>query len=271
MTIPNHFSSLTQAAYQAARKAGELLKKGFNTDFKVSPKKMKNDVVTQYDFASEDLIVATLSEQFPSHSFLCEESGASNNNKGPICWIIDPLDGTVNFAHHVPLFSISIAACKGEEILCGVIYAPMTDEMFVAEQYQGAYLNGQRLSVSTQKSIFASYVATSLSFNLHKDPTRSIELFSQIANLGFPMRAFGSASLDLAYVSAGKLDAYWSSGGTLNPWDVAAGKLLIDEAGGKITQCNGEPYLLTKEMSVLATNGKLHQELLQYLNPEEPL
>ncbi len=265
MQIPDSFSELTQAAFYTAKKAGDFLKKGYSSDFQISPKAMKNDVVTDCDYAAEKLIVDMLSKQFPTHSFLCEEGGQSPHTEGSIRWIIDPLDGTVNFAHGIPLFCVSIAACLGEEILAGAIYAPMTEEMFFAEVNGGAYLNGQRLKVSSQESLFSAYVGTSLSFNLHKDPTQSIALFSRLAHFGFPIRALGSTALNLGYIAAGKLDAYWSQSGSVNSWDAAAGKLLVEEAGGKVSQCNGSIYSLEQESTILASNGKLHDELIQYL------
>jgi myo-inositol-1(or 4)-monophosphatase len=268
MLIPDFFSNLTRAAYHVAIDAGNLLREGYHTDFEVLPKKLKNDVVTEYDFAAERMIIAHLSKEFPSHSFLCEESGESRKiQQDSIRWVIDPLDGTVNFAHHIPLFCVSIAACKGEEILCGVIYAPITGEMFIAERQIGAYLNNKPLKVSTQNKLSSSYLATSLSFNLHENPDESIDLFCKMAHLGFPVRAFGSTALNLGYIAAGKLDGYWSTSGSLSPWDVAAGKLLIEEAGGKVTQRSGREFSLDRDTTLLASNGLLHEELVRLLNP----
>lgn len=265
MEIPIHFSELSQVAYQAAKQAGDLLRSGYQTDFDITPKEMKNDVVTSYDYASEHLIVSLLKEKFPTHSFLCEERGSIPHPEGSICWMIDPLDGTVNFAHHLPLFCISIAASHKHEIICGVVYAPIIQEMFVVEKNKGAYLNGKKLQTSLADSIYSAYMATSLSFNLHLNPNKSIDLFSRMAHLGSPLRALGSTALNLAYVAAGRLDAYWSVGGSISPWDVAAGKLLVEEAGGLVTQSDGSLYLMEESPSLLATNGKLHPQLLNVL------
>ncbi|MBS4168217.1 inositol monophosphatase family protein [Parachlamydia sp. AcF125] len=266
MDIPNHFSDLAHAAFHVAREAGSLLKAGYQKDFDIIPKGMKNDVVTSYDYASEQLIVTRLSDQFPTHSFLCEERGAMPHPEGSICWMIDPLDGTVNFAHHVPLFCVTIAACQENEVVCGVTYAPILEELFIAEKGKGAYLNGKRLKVSSSSSIHAAYIGTSLSFNLHTHPTHSIEVFSKIARLGSPMRAFGSTALNMCYIAAGRLDAYWSLSGAFKAWDVATGILMINEAGGTVSQANGNSYKLEGSASLLASNGKLHEELLQFFN-----
>lgn len=259
--IPSHFSSVASSGIEAALKAGCLLKKGFGTVYQIKPKTMKNDLVTEYDHASEQLILSFLKERFPSFSFLCEESGHTPIPDAEYCWVIDPLDGTVNFAHNFPLFCVSIALCKGDDVLCGAIYQPITDELFVVEKDKGAYLNGIPLKVSETAILDNAFVSTSLSFNLHRNPADSIARFGQIAHQGFPLRAIGSTALNLAYIAAGRLDAYWSVGGSINAWDVAAGKLMIQEAGGSVTQCNGTPYLLHDESTILATNGTLHNEL----------
>ncbi|KIA78671.1 inositol monophosphatase family protein [Parachlamydia acanthamoebae] len=266
MDIPNHFSDLARAAFHVAKEAGSLLKSGYQKDFDIIPKEMKNDVVTSYDYASEQLIVARLSDQFPTHSFLCEERGAMPHPDGSICWMIDPLDGTVNFAHHVPLFCVTIAACQENDVLCAVTYAPVLEELFIAEKGKGAYLNGRRLKVSATSSAHTAYIGTSLSFNLHLHPTHSIDVFSKVAHLGSPMRALGSTALNMGYIAAGRLDAYWSISGALSPWDIAAGILMIEEAGGVVTQVDGSTCQLKNSSSLLASNGKIHQELIQYLS-----
>jgi myo-inositol-1(or 4)-monophosphatase len=266
--IPPFLSQYVQAPAQAALKAGELLRKGFGTDFLISPKDFKNDVVTEYDHASEELIVSYLQQQFPTHGFLCEERGHIPHSDDTIRWVIDPLDGTVNFSRGVPLFSISIAACLGEEVLAGILYAPMTDELFVAEKNHGAFLNGVPIHVSKTDQLDRAYGSTSLSFNLHRHPYRSLEIFTRIAHLDFPLRALGSTALNLAYVAAGRFDLYWSSSGSVCPWDLAAGKLLVEEAGGCITQCDGTPCSLYEESSLLGTNGLLQKSMIKLLTDD---
>lgn len=263
--VPAHFSYEMKSAVEAALLAGKLLKDGFGTNYLISPKKLKNDLVTEFDHLSEKLLKDYLMERFPSHSMLCEESEEVRNEGSDLCWIIDPLDGTINFAHNVPIFCVSIALAKKETILGGVIFAPMTQELFVVEKGSGAYLNGKKISVSEMSSLDSAFVATSLSFNLHKDPANSIACFGQMAERGFPLRSMGSTALHLAYIAAGRFDAYVSVGGTVCSWDIAAGKLMVEEAGGSITQSNGQPYRLYEDSTLLASNGLLHQEILNYL------
>jgi myo-inositol-1(or 4)-monophosphatase len=262
------FSPMVNASIEAALQAGLLLKKGFGTTYRISPKADKNDLVTEYDHASEDLIIKHLSEQFPSFSFLCEESGHIKNPETEYCWIVDPLDGTVNFAHNIPLFCVSIALAKNNNIISGVIFEPITQELFVVEKGIGVFLNSKPIKVSQTRSLESAFVSTSLSFNLHLQPEQSIVKFGQMAKHGFPLRALGSTALNLAYIAAGRFDAYWSVGGSINTWDMAAGKLMVEEAGGKITQCDGKPYHLFEESTILATNGCLHEEASRYLQEQ---
>lgn len=250
---------------QAAWKAGQLLKGGFGTDYAIAQKTAKNDLVTAYDHASEELITSFLRTRFPSFSFLCEERGHDARPDTDYCWIVDPLDGTVNFAHNIPVFCVSIALAKKEKILCGVIYQPNTEELFIAETGLGAYLNGKRLRVSNADKLDSAFVSTSLSFNLHKDPSVSIAKLGEMANFGFPLRAIGSTALNMAYIAAGRFDAYWSLSGSVSAWDVAAGKLMIEEAGGRVSQCDGSTYHLYKESNILATNSLLHDETIKRL------
>lgn len=264
-TLPQNLSPALHAAIEAALLAGKLLKDGFGTGFQVKPKILKNDLVTEFDHLSEELIMDFLQERFPTYSFLGEECGHVMQSDTEYCWIVDPLDGTVNFAHNIPLFCISIALAKKEKILCGIIYEPLAQELFIVESGKGVFLNGRPIRISQTTELQNAFVSTSLSFNLHKNPHASIEKFGQMAQHGFPLRAIGSTALNLAYIAAGRFDAYWSLGGSINAWDMAVGKLMVEEAGGEVTQCNGEPYNLFQESTLLATNGFLHAEVKKYL------
>jgi len=261
--IPHNLISNTfcKEAIAATLKAGKLLQKGFGTNYSVYPKKEKNDVVTEFDHASEKIIVDHLRKKFPTHSFLCEEEGRLHGSS-EYCWIIDPLDGTVNFSHNIPCFCISVALAKEETIICGVIFDPITKELFVAVKGEGAYINGKRMNVSQTCDLESAFGAASLSFNLHKDRKKSIDDFAKIAEYDFPMRALGSAALHLAYVASGRFDLYWNASGSTSSWDVAAGKLLVEEGGGIFTCLDGSPYRLYEQSSLLATNGKLHAPML---------
>lgn len=250
---------LTQTAIDAALKAGAILKRGFGASFKIYNKEGKNNLVTEFDHKAESIIINSIKEVFPDHEFLAEESGESGaKNNDNVRWIIDPLDGTVNFAHGIPIFSISIAAEQNGELLCGVIYHPILDELFVAKKGSGAYLNGKKLSVSTNKDLDTSFLVTGFPYNVNQNPCGCIDHFVDIIKNGIPVRRLGSAALDLAYVAAGKFDGFWEI--NLNPWDVAAGVLLVKEAGGQVTQYDGSEYSVYNE-SLLATNGKIHGEI----------
>ena len=255
---------LMKCGIEAALKAGKELKKGFGTSFSVSNKDGKNNLVTEFDKRSEKIIIEHINKRFPEHSFLAEESGKSgftgNNN---ICWIIDPLDGTVNFAHSLPIFSVSIAAVLNGDILTGVIYHPILDELFIAVKGKGATLNNRRLTVSSNSIIDSSFLVTGFPYNISENPCNCIDHFIQIILNGIPVRRLGSAALDLAYVAAGIFDGFWEI--DLNPWDVAAGALLVQEAGGRVTQYNNSPYQIGNR-TILATNGKIHDEISSVFN-----
>lgn len=257
------FSSLTSTAIQAALKAGDILKRGFGTSYEISNKPGRQNFVTAYDKASEACIISFIQEQFPSHSFLAEESGfIEQSNEDNILWVIDPLDGTTNFAHHIPIFTISIAAYHLEEGLCGVIFQPLTQELFIAEKGKGAYLNGVRLKVSQTKQVEEALIIASLPYDQDSIPIFNLEQFTQMTQQGATLRNLGSAALALAYVAAGKADAFWMY--HLHPWDVAAGQILIEEAGGILSR-HGESPSFHSSSHILACNQALHPFLQKSL------
>lgn len=256
--MDKNFSDLTLAALETAKKAGELLRKGFDTSFHIDSKEGRYNLVTEYDTKAESLIIDSIQKTFPTHAFLSEECGAKGS--GDITWVIDPIDGTVNFARAIPAFSISIAATQNNQILSGVVYAPMTNELFVAEKGKGAYLNDKRLSVSKTTSLSEVLIATGFPYNLEENPRGAIDIFTKFARLGTPLRRIGSAAIDLAYLAAGRFDGFWEV--SLKPWDFAAALLLVEEAGGILTDFQGKPYTKLTEGPVLASNRHLHQELL---------
>ena len=254
------FSQITLAAMEAALLSGEILQSGFGTSFAISKKKGgQHNLVTEYDHKSEAAIIEFLSNQIPSSHFLAEESGSSGFPSHDIHWIIDPLDGTMNFAHQVPLFSVSIAAMKNKEVCSAVVYQPMTHELFVAEKNRGAFLNGHKLQVSKENQLEQAFLATGFPYNLSENPFHCIDHFVDLLRLGIPIRRIGSAAIDLAYTAAGRFEGYFEVG--LGPWDVAAGSLLIHEAGGEITHWDGKPFDLFAKKTLLASNGHLHQKL----------
>ena len=253
-------SRLTVVAIFAALKAGELLRKGFGCVTKFSTKEGRHNLVTEWDNKAEACIIELIKAHFPEHNFLAEESGESGEGEEGIQWIIDPLDGTVNFVHGIPLFSVSIAASSQDEVLTGIVYNPMSHELFVAEKENGAYLNGTRLSVTQTSVLDSAICGTGFPYNVHENPLRCLDHFKNFAQMGIPLRRLGSAALDLSYVAAGKFDGFWEA--SLRPWDYAAGKLLIEEAGGTVTNFAGEPYKKCEKGSVVATNGVLHDQIL---------
>jgi myo-inositol-1(or 4)-monophosphatase len=255
---------LAFVAIQAALNAGNILRKGFGTQFTITAKTNAQNLVTEYDNAAETAIINYIHGRFPKHSFLAEESGASQYEGAEVQWIIDPLDGTMNFVRHIPFFAVSIAARLHNTIEIGVIYQPMTNELFVAQRGFGAYLNGTPIHVSKVKAIHNAIGATGFPYEEAETRHRHIAQFSRILDIGNPLRITGSAALNMAYVAAGRFDLYW--GANLQPWDVAAGKLLIEEAGGRITHYDGSLYDMFVQPSIVATNALLHDELLTYLH-----
>lgn len=256
-------SELTFVAIQAAMNAGSLLRHGFGTDFEISSKPGVQNLVTEYDNASEERIISLILKEFPNHSILAEESGNTQKGNSSVTWIIDPLDGTVNFAHNIPLFSVSIAAAINRTIVTGVVFQPITQELFVAEKGKGAFLNGKQIFVSKTSRFENAIMATGFPYNVDKDPLECVEKFAQMQLKGVPIRRLGSAAIDLSYVAAGRCDAFWEVG--LHPWDMAAGKLLVEEAGGTVTHWDGSSHRIFDYDTMLATNGLLHAAMLEHL------
>lgn len=260
-------NQITEKAIEAAALAGEILRSGFGAQFDIMNKEGKNNLVTEYDFRSEKAIISLLKEAFPDSSFLAEESGRGGREDAGLRWVIDPLDGTVNFAHKLPIFSVSIAAELDGRIVSGVIYHPMLDEMFVAERGAGAFLNGRPIHVSQNAQFDSAFLVTGFPYNVTQNPKHCLETFVSVIRRGIPVRRLGSAALDLAYVAAGRFDGFWEL--NLNPWDVAAGAILVEEAGGRVTTYTNEEYSIYAD-TILATNGLIHDESLKLLEvPEE--
>ena len=257
-----HLSNLTLIGIEAALKAGELLRHGFGTQFSISSKEGIHNLVTEYDHRAEKAIIDFLKEKTPSAHFLAEESGSSGKSS-ELLWIIDPLDGTVNFAHQIPCFSVSIAAREGDTTVCGIVYQPITHELFVAEKGRGAWLNGQRLRVSNVASLKKSFLATGFPYNLADNPVDCIGHFTDILRLGIPVRRLGSAAIDLAYTAAGRFEGFFEV--SLSPWDCAAGILLVEEAGGKTSDWGGNPFDLFAKGPILSSNGLIHEAFSKVL------
>lgn len=262
-----NIEQMTGVAVHAALRAGEVLRRGFGTPYQISVKSGVHNLVTQFDKEAEDAIIETIKESFPSHTFLAEESGGETETSS-VLWIIDPLDGTFNFVHHIPIFSVSIGAYAENEMQLGVIYLPLTHELYIAEKGKGAYLNGSRIRVSQIKQMKNAIAVTGLPSqeSTENDIFDNFQPLRYLLQEGTPIRDLGSAAIHLAYLAAGRVDAFWIP--RLQPWDLAAGKLLVEEAGGKVTGYDGAAHPIFPEGPLLATNGFLHEEFANCLEPE---
>jgi myo-inositol-1(or 4)-monophosphatase len=248
--------SYLETSVEIAREAGALLSKYFErrVTFEL---KGEHDLVTEADRASEQLVIERLSSHFPSHSIVAEEGGG-HIGSSEYCWYVDPLDGTTNFAHGFPMYNITMALEQSGELIAGVIFDPEHNEMFTAERGSGAYLNNRRIRVSKVNRLENTLVATGFPSRKRHENV-NIHFYYQLAMLTHGVRRAGSAALDLAYVASGRLDGFWEFG--LNPWDMAAGILLITEAGGKCSDMKGGPVTL-RGPHLLADNGLVHQQIL---------
>lgn len=221
----------------------------------------ERDLVSEIDKESERRIIAAINARFPGHDILAEESGA-HNTASEYKWIIDPLDGTTNFLHGVPIFCATIAVEYKGEIVAGATYDPNQDELFTAEKGGGAYCNGARLRVTDTATMIESLVVTGFPYNLDNHPERPLVHFCNFTMAAQGIRRLGSAALDLAYIAAGRFDGYWEV--SLNPWDMAAGILMVQEAGGQVSDFFGKPKSIY-DKPILATNGKIHGLCLEIL------
>jgi len=240
-----------------AREAGIFLKGRLNERHVIDYKGEIN-IVTEEDRISEGMITSKIRERYPDHDILAEES-AETARHSRCRWIIDPLDGTTNYAHGYPVFCVSIAFEEDSEILLGVIYNPMLDEMFMAEKGKGAFLNGKKIAVSNTTDLSKSLLATGFPYDIRSNRNNNINYFNGMAKSAQAIRRAGSAALDMAYIAAGRFDGFWEL--RLRPWDTAAGCLMIHESGGIVTDLFGGAYHL-EAPHILATNGKIHQGMI---------
>ncbi|MBZ5608066.1 MAG: inositol monophosphatase [Acidobacteriia bacterium] len=249
-------ASYLEISAEIAREAGALLSKFFERRVAFELKG-EHDLVTEADRASEALVIERLRSHFPSHSIVAEEGGG-HTGSSDYCWYVDPLDGTTNFAHGFPMYNVTLALEQAGELVAGVIFDPEHNEMFSSERGSGAYLNHRRIRVSKVTRVEDSLIATGFpSKKRHLDV--NVHFYYQLAMLTHGVRRAGSAALDLAYVASGRLDGFWEFG--LNPWDMAAGILLVQEAGGKCSDMKGAPASL-RGPHLLADNGAIHAGLL---------
>ena len=250
-------------AVEAAKLAGRFLKQNLGHIKDIREKLgQERNLVTDIDKRSEEIIIETIKKHFPQHDILAEETEGKKGNSSDYKWIIDPLDGTTNFTHGLPVFCVSIGVEWKNEIIAGVIYDPNLDELFTAEKGNGALLNGKRIKVSQVGYLNRSLLVTGFPYNITENPDNAVEHFVTFLLSAQAVRRMGSAAIDLAYVAAGRYDGFWEV--ALNPWDMAAGALLVKEAGGFITDFSGKHFSIY-DNQILATNGKVHKEMLELL------
>jgi myo-inositol-1(or 4)-monophosphatase len=244
-----------------ARKSGEILHAGYDKEHEVGYKGVI-DLVTEVDHQSEAFLLGEVQKDFPGHHIFSEESGIIQGSDEDI-WYIDPLDGTVNYAHHIPIFCVSIAYASRGILVLGAVYDPMRDEMFTAERGHGAYLNGQPINVSLASELQRSLLVTGFPYNAWDTPQDNFANFVKFGKLSQGVRRLGSASLDLCYVAAGRFDGFWEL--ALNPWDVAAGGLICEEAGARVTNVDGGADYLSPPQSVIACTPGIHSRMVEEL------
>ena len=245
-----------ETAIDLCRAAGDILNYYADRDKLVEFKGHAN-LVTIADKKSEELIIGGILSRYPSHSILAEESGATQSG-ALVKWIIDPLDGTTNFAHGYPFYCVSIAVEEKGEIVCGAVYDPVREEMFSAARGAGAYRNGERLKVSNVDRLSQALLITGFPYNFRERLDTVIRQFGKFLVASQAVRRGGSAALDLCYVASGRLDGFWEL--YLQPWDTAAGHVILEEAGGRVTDFKGGPFSIYNK-ETLASNGLLHDEM----------
>ena len=250
-----------KAAGEAAEKAGKILLERFGKVTDIT-KKGEIDLVTEADLMSEKAILKIIGDKFPRDAVLAEETGEFGQNTERV-WIIDPLDGTTNFAHSFPFFAISIALQVEDEVVLGLVYNPYLNEYFEARRGEGSFLNKKSVQVSQTKKLRESLLATGFPYSVYREPDGVMALFKKMLVLAQGIRRPGAAAIDLCYVASGRLDGFWEE--DLKPWDTAAGSLIVKEAGGKVSDFNGEPYT-SFQNSIVAANPFIHEEMLDVLN-----
>ncbi len=247
---------------EATHEAGKIIQEYFQGTFKIENKEGINNLVTEVDKFSETRIIEVIKKYYPSHAIISEEVGELKKDS-PYLWIIDPIDGTVNFAHGIPICCVSIAVKYNDDLLLGAVYNPMMNELFFAEKGQGATLNGKKISVSQKSNFAKACLVTGFPYRWPSSPEHStdhpIKVFERFVLEGLPVRRLGSAAIDLCWVACGRFDGFWEY--NLSPWDIAAGYLIVQEAGGTVTNFDGHPYSVY-DKETLATNSIIHADML---------
>jgi myo-inositol-1(or 4)-monophosphatase len=251
---------LLSTAIEAVIKAGQIQMDFIDSGFKIS-KKGAIDLVTEADLAVERMFRQLIGERFPDHTILDEEFGQEKDTRGAShCWVFDPIDGTNNYAHGLPIFCSSLALEIDGRGEIGAIYDPTRKELFVAERGGGAFLNGRPIHVSDASSLVESMLVTGFPYDIHARIPEIVGLFGEFVGKARAVRRLGSAALDICYVAAGRMDGFWEQ--DLKPWDIAAGAVILEEAGGKVTDFSGGPFA-SRRPQLVATNGHIHEPMLE--------
>lgn len=256
--------SLLSVASEAAQAAGALLLQYARTGFRIEHKN-PIDLVTDADHAAEECVIKSIRAKFPTHHILAEERGAAVQPASRYHWIIDPLDGTTNFAHGFPFYAVSIGVeCDGCGLI-GVVYDATRNELFTAQEGEGARLNGSPIMVSATEHLDGALLVTGFAYDIRDTPNNNLNHFARFALKAQGLRRTGSAALDLCYVAAGRFDGFWEV--KLSPWDMAAGVVVLREAGGKVTNFNGNPHSIYQP-ELVASNGLIHEAMLSVLRQD---
>ena len=248
-----------------ARGAGKILRECSGKHLQIK-QKGEIDLVTEADQHSEAYLISEIRQHFPNHRIITEESGELPGAQDQV-WYLDPLDGTLNYAHGLPIYAVSIAYEENGQLLLGVVYDPERDECFSAERGRGAWLNGEPIRVSAIQELGRSLVGTGFPYDVRSNPNNNLDNYATATVLAQAVRHMGAAARDLCYVAAGRLDAFWEL--RLNAWDIAAGGLIAEEAGAIVTKVSGDPQYMLKPYSILAANPYLHPQVLNFLNQKQ--
>ncbi|MBE0570962.1 MAG: inositol monophosphatase [Ignavibacteriaceae bacterium] len=244
-----------------SKEAGELIRNAFGKAHSIEFKTNELNLVTETDKASEKLITDFIRKKYPAHGILAEE-GSEANKSAEYLWVVDPLDGTTNFAHGLPIFSVSIGVQKNGEAIAGVVYDVMRDVVFSAEKNSGSFENGRRISVNKNSNLNHSVLVTGFPYDIKENPDNAFERFIAFLKQARAIRRLGSAAIDFCYVANGVFDGFWEV--SLHPWDICAGKLIVEEAGGLFTDFGGNKIDINSKR-ILATNGVIHQKMIDVM------
>jgi myo-inositol-1(or 4)-monophosphatase len=250
-----------QTLINATESGAEELMRFFNGKFTISNKEGINNLVTEADHAADKAIQAVIKKAFPEHGIVSEET-AEKITDSEFKWIVDPIDGTVNFANGIPICCVSIGLEQNGKMLMGAVYNPVLKEFYFAEKGQGATLNNKKISVSNKTEVLRSCLVTGFPYTYLDQPNGPLQVFERLIRKGIPVRRLGSAAIDLCWVAAGRFDGFYEH--QLNAWDSAAGFIIVEEAGGKVTDLKGDTYS-PYQPGIIATNGIIHDELIEWV------